>query len=91
MAVPPDEEVHGQAPGQDPILPNECDDPRTIAVETCPAGIPHGRIWDIHFWRGQDGASVSILSPNPIAGIDPEVGKAFFYPDDSALAAGTSG
>jgi hypothetical protein len=90
VSVPPDEEgqVHGQASGQDPILPSECDDPRTLVVETCPAGIQHTRIWDIHFWRGKGRASVSMLSPNPIAGIDPEVGKGFFYPDDSALAGG---
>lgn len=81
MAVPPEEKVHGQNPGQDPIPPTECDDPRTIATELCPLGIQHPRIWDIHLWLGQLAASVSMLSPRAIAGIDPEKGKAFFYPE----------
>lgn len=83
VAVPPDEEGrrHGEHPGQDPILASECDDPATIAVELCPAGIQHPRIWDIHLWLGKEAASISMLSPFPIAGIDPEVGKAFFYPE----------
>jgi uncharacterized repeat protein (TIGR01451 family) len=81
FAVPPDESVHGEHPGQDPILPTECDDPLTITAELCPEGFQHPRIWDIHLWPGNDAASVSMLSPSPIAGIDPEVGKAFFYPE----------
>lgn len=81
IAVPPSEKVHGEDPGHIPILPTECNDPLSLAVELCPAGIQHPRIWDIHLWRGEDAALISMLSPHPIRGIDPEVGKAFFYPD----------
>ncbi|HEV8575426.1 MAG TPA: hypothetical protein VGR43_12065, partial [Dehalococcoidia bacterium] len=47
-AVPPHEVEHGQDPGQDPVLPTECQD-------ICMAGIQHGRFWDIHFWLGDRG------------------------------------
>ncbi|HEV8574289.1 MAG TPA: hypothetical protein VGR43_06215, partial [Dehalococcoidia bacterium] len=61
--------------------PHECDDPQTAEAESCPSGIQHGRIWDIHIWRGESAAIVSMLNPQPIAGIDPEVGVSFFYPE----------
>lgn len=79
-APPPDEEFHGADPGQQlPIPENECD------PEPCPAGIQHGRLWDIHFWldgAGNGVPSVSILNPRArILGWDPDVGVSFFFPE----------
>lgn len=76
VAVPPEEERHGEAPGNDPPLPTACAQP-------CPLGFPHGRLWDIHLWLGKNGiAQVSMLSPGkPIPGFDPQVGTAFFFPE----------
>jgi hypothetical protein len=36
---------------------------------------------DVSLWLGKEAASLSMLRPFAIAGIDPEVGKAFFYPE----------
>lgn len=83
VVVPPKEEFHGQDSGDDPIHPAECDDPQTISTELCSAGIQHPRIWDIHLWLGKEASSVSMLSPRSIKGMDPEVGRAFFYPETS--------
>lgn len=74
--MPPEESWHGEDPAAEQPLPSDCE------PAPCPAGFPHGRLWDIHFWLGGDGvASVSMLSPASIPGFDPEVGVAFFYPD----------
>lgn len=76
VAVPPDEQTHGEASGTDPPLPTECD-------PLCPVGFSHRRLWDIHLWLGENRiAEVSMLSPTPIPGFDPEVGVGFFFPDD---------
>lgn len=91
VAVPPeDEQFKGEDAGQNPILPIECDADGTLAVELCPAGAQHTRIWDIHFWVGKRAASVSLLSPSPLSGIDPDIGTAFFYPDNTEYFARTA-
>lgn len=73
---PPEEEGRGTAVGGG--SPDEC------AEFVSPTGdICHARTWDLHLWLGRDGvARVSILNPGAkIAGVDPQMGKAFFSPD----------
>lgn len=68
VPVPPQEQWHGQDPGNEPFLP-------------VPPGIPHPRFWSLHVWLNRDSGvpSVSMMRPG-IPGIDPGVGTAFFYP-----------
>ena len=76
QAVPPEEEVHGTAPGSDPPPPPSPTRP----------GFPHPRFWDVHIWLDGDHVpTVSMLNPGePIPGIDPHVGEWFFYPPPAA-------
>lgn len=76
IAVPPEEDFKGQVAGGVPPLPHECNPPCT--------GFAHGRLWDLHIWLA-DGNGVPTLSmTNPgdeIAGADPQIGRAFFFPE----------
>lgn len=69
VPVPPNEDFHGQDPGNEPFVPMT-------------AGVPHPRFWDMHVWLGAAGVpTVSMLNPGtPIPGIDPHVGSWFFHP-----------
>lgn len=75
FSVPPEEHEHGEAPGHDLPLPTECAPP-------CPVGFPHGRLWDIHLWLGEEAASISMTNPGePIPGFQVDIERDFFYPD----------
>lgn len=79
---PPEENAHGEETGALDDRPAfvDCVSFLTPAGDFC-----HPRSWDIHFWRGADGvATVSILSPRPIPGlnVDQQFADAFFYPCD---------
>lgn len=71
VPVPPSEQFHGQARGNEPFIP-------------VPPGLPHPRLWSLHVWLNRDTGvpSVAILNPHhSIPGIDPQSGVSFFYPD----------
>lgn len=74
---PADDEPRGFAPGENPCPAFACPAPWE------PGDYGHGRLWDLHLWRGDDGVpSVSMTNPGPkIPGVDPQIGKAFFYPE----------
>jgi hypothetical protein len=71
VPVPPQEQWHGQEPGNEPLLP-------------LPPGLPHPRLWSLHVWLNQDTGvpNVSMLhdEAGTIPGVDPGVGIAFFHP-----------
>ena len=77
-ARPPQEDVHGTAPGNDFAVPSPLN-----------PGVPHPRWWDIHFWLDERVPAVSLLNPgSPIRGVDPHLGEWFFYPPPRAAAGG---
>ena len=71
VPAPPQEQWHGQHPGNELLLP-------------LPPGYPHSRLWSLHVWLNRDTGvpSVSIMQDDAgtIPGVDPGVGIAFFYP-----------
>lgn len=81
IAVPPKEDFPGQVTGGGAPRPEECK-PQCV-------GMPHPRLWDIHFWADPSGVPVvSMLNPGPpIPGFDP--GKAFFHPPKYPSASST--
>lgn len=78
IPVAPQEAFKGQVAGGPPPTPEECG---------C-AGVPHPRLWDIHFWIGASGVpTISMLNPGePLPGFDPVIGVGFFYPHPWSLA-----
>lgn len=81
VPMPPPEQFHGQARGNEPFVP-------------IPPGLPHPRVWSLHVWLNRDTGvpSLSILNPHDsIPGIDPQVDIAFFYPDAPDNSADGSG
>lgn len=73
VPVPPEESWHGEAAGQTMPTAAECH---------CPVGMPHTRLWDLHFFLGSNGIpTVSMLNPGkPIPGFNTDPGVGFFYP-----------
>lgn len=81
VPVPPAEQFHGQARGDEPVVP-------------IPPGLPHPRLWTLHVWLNRDTGvpSVSLLNPHrSIPGIDPQIGNSFFYPDPPVNSADNNG
>ncbi len=80
---PTDDEPHGAAgddPGTDIDETNPC--PEFLCLDRQPGDYGHGRLWDLHLWRGSAVPTVSLLNPGPkLPGVDPQIGKAFFYPE----------
>lgn len=79
---PGDDEPRGAAaddPDTDVDETNPC--PEFVCLDRNPGDYGHGRLWDLHLWRGADVPTVSMTNPGPkLPGVDPQIGKAFFYP-----------
>lgn len=61
----------------------DSDCPGPECPESAPPDYSHGRLWDLHVWRAPGVPTVSMTNPGPkIPGIDPLIGKAFFYPHE---------
>jgi hypothetical protein len=73
VPVPPKESWHGESAGQTMPTAAECH---------CSVGLPHTRLWDLHFFLGSNGIpTVSMLNPGkPIPGFNTDPGVGFFYP-----------
>lgn len=61
---------------------NPC--PEFFCTGRQPGDWGHGRLWDLHLWRGDEVPTVSLMNPGPkLPGADPQIGKAFFHLESS--------